>query len=430
MAKRKKERAGDPHGYIFKLSPTARQHDELMQQARMVTDLRNTLLSRNEDLHRRTRGQKGVVHKETDKYHFSAIDMSYDISAMREDCPEWKLLSTWTPRRVSDALAGAFDHFFRRMKELSNPATYEHRAAEFRSRKGRNPTRYELAGYPKYRSIRMANWVPHRFVSGCNLRPESLERKRKNGRKSYCNWRLKLKGVSGEIRARGEFPQDPLAWLNADIRYRDGTWWLAVGIETKPERQPGRADITIRFDLLDKIAVVTANDDTLSIPDFSSLAIMQDAIDALKADRDIRWPRQVGKRPSWKHREINTKISHMSARVARIRKEILHKWTTDLVSGARRITIIAPPIRAVTRSAKGHEKSWGAAVEPVAALNRHVLLQAPRIAIDMLKYKAKEAEIDCLVIDDQPSPLDIGKDLSMTKKLSRKANRDLRKDAA
>ena len=431
MAKRVRERKGQPHGYIFKLKMRPRQHEELMRQARMVAQLWNALLQRNEDVFRRTRGQKNVVHLVTEKSHLSSIDMSYEISALRQECPEWRELSTWTPRRVADALDEAYKHFFRRMKELSNPASYEAKAAEFKARKGRNPTRYELAGYPRYRSVRKADWIPHRLVSGCALRPHSLERERPGGRKSFCNWRLRLKGVEGELIARGEFPQQPLDWLNADLRCRDGAWWLAVSVETKPERAPGKDDITVRFDLIDAFSLIsTPCRSWTDMPNFRSVLQTQDRIDALQSERDRRWPYKPGRPQSLACQEMSRRIRRMQAHVARARREALHKWTTDLVASAARLTIIAPPVKAKTRSAKGHEKDWGGAVDLVASLNRHVLSQSPAMTVNMLKYKAAEAGIECVVTDDDAPSIAVGGDLSKAKKLSRKAGRKLHKEAA
>ena len=58
-----------------------------------------------------------------------------------------------TATAVAGYLDLAFKAFFRRMKELDNPAVYEARAAAFFARRGRRPTRYELAGYPRRKNF-------------------------------------------------------------------------------------------------------------------------------------------------------------------------------------------------------------------------------------------------------------------------------------
>lgn len=155
----KKERSDPDRRYTFKLDPTPVQEAAMLQQCRMIAELWNALLQRNEDCYRRTRGQRGVLHADG-KSLLTHFDMLKEITLLRRECPEWRALSSWTGNRVAFALDQAFKGFFRRMKELSDPAVYEGRAAEFRKKKGRNPTRYELAGYPQYRSTRRANWLP------------------------------------------------------------------------------------------------------------------------------------------------------------------------------------------------------------------------------------------------------------------------------
>jgi len=85
-------------------------------------------------------------------------------------------------------------------------------------------------------------------------------------------------------------------------------------------------------------------------------------------------------------------------------------------------------VKEVTQSAKGNERNWGAAVDTVAKLNRHVLSQAPASAIAMLVYKAKEAGLEVETIEDGDSPTSVGRDLSSATKAARRARRELRKE--
>ena len=418
--KRKRERLGQPRRYTFKLYPSKAQNEELFRQARMMVDLWNGLLFRNEQLYQRTRGQKGVTHAEG-KCLLTYYDMTGEITQLRKACPEWAALSALSGYRVANSLAEAFQAFFRRMKEVSQPCVYEKRAAEYRSRTGRTPTRYQLAGYPRYRSARRAEWLPHRFASGCKLTPAGDERVRPSGRKSNCGWQLTLKGIDKPISARGEFPSDPLDWSDADLRFKDGAWWLSVGVERAPERPQRGPRVIVDFDLIDRFAaIIGANIDP---PDFGPIQAAQDEVDALKSERDTRWPRIPGKASSLACREMSRRIARRSAHIARKRRELLHEWTTAVVAQAGELRIIAPSARDETRTARGNERSWGAAVGTVAALNRAVLSQAPASAVQMLKYKAEEALIPCTVIENKKPKIAIGHDLSATKKAARKARR-------
>jgi hypothetical protein len=68
-----------------------------------------------------------------------------------------------------------------------------------------------------------------------------------------------LKGVPGHIRVRGKFPAAPIAWKDADILYRDGSWWISVCVEMESRRTIDLDEArptTVRFDLVDEFARV------------------------------------------------------------------------------------------------------------------------------------------------------------------------------
>jgi len=116
-------------------------------------------------------------------------------------------------------------------------------------------------------------------------------------------------------------------------------------------------------------------------------------INALKSRRD-QFPRG-----SEEHRDLGALIARLEARRARRRREALHVWTTRIVARASALTIVKPAedLRDETRSGRGDARSWGAAVETKAALNKSILDQAPGAAIQMLAYKAAEAGVPCEV---------------------------------
>jgi hypothetical protein len=92
------------------------------------------------------------------------------------------------------------------------------------------------------------------------------------------------------------------------------------------------------------------------------------------------------------------------------------------------LTIVCPPIREATASARGTERNHGAAVKTVAMLNRHVLGQAPAMAIKMLEYKAEEAGISPARVTPGEHALAIGRELPMATKAVRRAARQLKKE--
>jgi len=89
---------------------------------------------------------------------------------------------------------------------------------------------------------------------------------------------------------------------------------------------------------------------------------------------------------------------------------------------------VCPPIKENTASARGDEKRHGAAVKTVAMLNRHVLAQAPAMAIQMLEYKADEAGIPFARFTPDEHKIAIGAQISSAAKAVRSTRRAIRKE--
>src|SRR5688572_26473520 len=111
--------------YTFKLYPSKEQAAALHEQRMMVADIWNALLEMIETIRRRTiqrtvwidssgRRHVGIsihapswlarIDDGTPVYRPAGVmptefDLGYWISEMLAQCPEWRALSTWTPRR-------------------------------------------------------------------------------------------------------------------------------------------------------------------------------------------------------------------------------------------------------------------------------------------------------------------------------------------
>jgi transposase len=447
MARRKKERAGLPRRYTFKLAPTLAQEEALLRDCRMLAQLWNGCLQRNEDSYRRVRmarhelwwkpydpprkARDGTLiegryvrrhlahadreHSDADapklkiKTNLGLFDLTPEITQVRRELPEYAEQSKWCQLRVAKALEEAFNAFFRRARQGAG----------------------DESGYPKYRATARADWLPHMFLSGCKLTPSGAPHHDKD--RAMRRWWLYLKGVPGLIATHGELPGTPLAWLDADIHHRNGQWWLSVCVELAPRRTPGERTVEVRLDLVDTFAHVNGLDgDGAAPPSFADIHTLQEKVDDLKSERDRRWPLKPGqklsKRRRVKRERMGERIARLSARIARMRRERLHEWTTAVAAQAADLTVIVPPVKESTRSAKGSEQAPGAAVATVAMLNRHVLSQAPASAAAMLRYKAEEAGARVTSRDDPTPPAAIGSALSKATKAVRKARRALRKE--
>jgi putative transposase len=392
--------------YTWKLYPTREQAATLHTWRIMLGELWNGLLERVETVYSR----EGRT--------LSAYDLGKEITELRRECPEWKVMPWMTEAMVADHLYKAFQSFFRRMKELDNP------------------------GYPRRKDKRHSTTIPLGVMETKPPLPGEARTGGKNGwlmnQKDRLSWRLHVKGITrlagvnseGEERLhlRGELPCNPERFRNANILWRDGRWWLSVCVEIDCSREAGSQPLTVRFDLIDDFAAVNGAPEIL--PGLIKAKTLGRQIDDLKSERDLRFPKgkHLSDDEKTEKRLANRKIAGLYGKASRVTRECLHEWTSDLISRAGDLTIIAPDIRAHTQTPHGNEKSWGANTQTVSELNRHVLGQCPGMAIQMLQYKAAEAKIRCDLVRDEAPNIGVGADLVTVGKHIRRAKRKIRKE--
>lgn len=380
--------------YIFKLYPTLAQAAMLHEQRKMMADLWNALKQRREDVYRR------------EGRSLTFFDLTNEITTLRHECSEWASVPAVTAHRVAKHLTESYAAFFRRVKAGEAP------------------------GYPRWQRRENATTIPLGTMSKTGWTFEQRD-------DNLLSWRLhygsvtKVRDRATWIHARGSLPTGGNPdYRNADIIWRDGNWWLSICVDMEPRRTPGRFPITISFDLLDDFALVNGIAETPG--ELIDAAAIQTDIDLLKSERDTRWPR--GRKLSDEDRAAlsaaNTEIAGLYAYAARKRANALHVWSARIVGRASDLTIVAPPVREVTKTPRGDERRWGAAVEVVSDLNRHVLSQAPATAIQMLRYKAEEAGIRCDIVTESTPKIAVGGDLVSAGKELRRARRETRRKAA
>ena len=404
--------------YVWKLYPSPEQQSILHAQRMMMADLWNALKQRHEDIWRRTRGQRGVVHSETwttQRYRhgeiaiksgpYTAYDMQNEITYLLNTLPEWRVIPAMTCHRIAKLLDLAFAAFFRRCKGGEDP------------------------GYPKWQHRDKATTIPLGTMDKAGW---TLRRRDDNPR----SWRLHYKSISEIkdestwIHARGKLPCDPddSEARNGDIIWRDGNWWLSLCVELESRRWPGRNEMTVELDCLDGIARVNGVlEETAEIGIIQSL---ERDLDHLKSSFAKNLPRGARRSKTEEEEavEARAEISELASYIARRRKNFLHVWSARTVAQASKLTIVAPKIRENTRTARGNEKEWGANVGVVAQLNRNTLSFAPKIAQSMLEYKFQEATgTPATVIEDREPGIAIGEKLVAAGKAVRKAKRAIRR---
>ncbi len=445
MAKRKRPIIGVQRRYSWRLYPTQEQDAGLRDQARMCAELWNALMEMWETINRRCVQRQIWIDADGKRhvgitYHGqgwkmgddgpsvlrpkdigsgdhrgprdipSEFDMGYWITSMLAECPEWRALSTWTPRRVATSVRAAWQAFFRRAKAGAGAS----------------------AGYPMYKSAYRHLAIPHRCLSGCSLR-KSVDNEW-SGPNSYY---LRLKGAPGKIRSKREPPWDGAEiyeWMDADVRLIDGNWEISAAVDIARSRRAAMklGHVVIRFDLLD--CFCTVNGKPCTPPGFADLMQHADKLDRMKSEFDLKWPRRPGKRWSddeWRElRKERENIARFEAYIARCRRDILHAWTAQIVAKASSLTVIKPSVRENTKTPRGNAKEWGAAVEAVSSLNRNTLSYAPALAAQMLEYKAKELLVwsDPEIVTDCDPKIGEGADLVAATKANRRASRALKKE--
>jgi hypothetical protein len=325
----------------------------------------------------------------------SEFDLGNWVTVLLAECPEWRALSTWTPRRVARSLSAAFIAFFDRAKAGHGASS----------------------GPPRYKSRRRHLSIPHRCASGCRF-TKSLRHDR--------SWTITLKGVAGPIWARGKLPADLNEWMDVDIIYRDGHWEASAAVAIDNRRSGGHQKSVIRLDLIDHFAYVNGEPQTPQDL-LRAASIEQDAASRQSAC-DLKWP--PGKRYSdveWaQRRDEQREIKKLENHARRVRNNALHVWTAGIIRRSCKIVILAPKdIQKQTSSGRGDSHEWGAAVSDKADLNRNVLSFAPAAAIKMLQYKAAEAGIECDLQEIEAHPIAIGTAMVSSAKTIRRISRQI-----
>jgi transposase len=449
--------------YTFKLYPNKAQTAALQRQAALLAMLWNAALEQREaqwaqECQRKPKGERKGLNK---------FDQGRDLKFIRADDPEFAAMSSDTMNLCLIALDDAFKAFFKRAKGGAGKSS----------------------GYPKYKSPYAIENKGADCTIWHRDAPKGwrMERSGKHFR-IYAKGISDLKDRSTWIKARGRFPVDFENVEVRDMRLiRVGGIWqcsVVVRMEARREKIATAPNATVEFNLIDEFASVKigANGECLpgwadeflspneqispknrgvkeatacesldvgaegrqrpprTFPAAACESIESGAdgrkncsshvqpqacesltTDSIQSEGDTRF-----KRGSYRWKQNRKRVAKRKAKEARQRKEALHHWTTRLIAGVKELTVVCPPIKDSTRSARGNEANHGAAVKTVALLNRHVLAQAPAMAIQMLEYKANEAGIPFARITPDEHALSVGRELPAAVKAVRKARRAIK----
>lgn len=127
---------------------------------------------------------------------------------------------------------------------------------------------------------------------------------------------------------------------------------------------------------------------------FDHLAGLQKKMDQLKSCRDKRKQRGSS---AW--RRLNDRVATLAQKIARTRKDTLHKITATLVEKFALLAVETGDIKGLTASGRGTEENPGTNVRQKAALNRSILNRSPGQLFRQLACKAEEAGCKLKEID-------------------------------
>jgi len=378
--------------YTFKMYPNKAQAHAMHVQRRLCGDIWNAAIQQREECYRR-RGKS-----------LSFYDQSKEVKTLRSECPEFQDLSAATAALAVKAVDLAYAAFFRRLKEGKS---------------------FAEAGHPRFHH-------PDRHPS--ILFRDRGWKMRKTGKawraKFFGIGEVKVRGRFPID------PTEPEQIRSCEVLWCEGAWWLSAVVKLPARRVSGSDDLTVHMNLIDEFARVERNGG-MSSPRFpmtevanhqpTSTAYSTSGVEAgqmagddrgsfalnvsirgvevgqmagddrgiktpppanvgveagqmaaaarltvkadrIKSERDTRFKRGSRRWKGWTRR-----AQLASGKAARIRREFLHQWTSELLKGAGAITLIAPAIKTTTKSAKGDKKTHGNAVRTVAMVNRAIL---------------------------------------------------------
>lgn len=464
--------------YTFKLYPTRAQAVELQRQAALLAMLWNAALEQREtqwrhECERKAKGERKGLGK---------FDQSLELKHIRAADPEFAAMSSDTMALCVAALDDAFKAFFRRAKtgggassgypKYKSPYAIENKQADCTiwHREHRKGWRLDACGkhfrlYAKgisglisargqfpialaeidLRDMRIFResglWFlsivvrmeARRFINAAapavaidfNLIDKFASVKNAANGECLPGWAGDFASPNERIRLENEEVQHEAGSDTSDGR-SDGRFWSlktcdGPGSDTSDCRSDGRQ--SYRGNHYD------GGSDTSDYRSDGRLAtgkeLLTVGLDAIQSANDTR-----RKRGSYRWKQTQRQIARRKAKEARQRKDALHRWTSRLIAACSSLEITCPKVSEATRSAKGTIFAPGAEVKTVAKLNRHILAQAPAMAIQMLEYKAAEAGLDFVRLYPEQHITTIGKDLQAATKAARKARRTLKEACA
>lgn len=172
---------------------------------------------------------------------------------------------------------------------------------------------------------------------------------------------------------------------NATIKRETDGWYISFCVEK---------EIEIAENKKPSIGIDRGISQTIALSDMTSYEMSELHLpDECKSLRErikvLQRKLSKKKRFSENWKKLNKRISKLHTRIARIRRDFLHKISTKLAKNHGLITLEDLKIKNMSKSAKGTSEKNGKNVKAKSGLNREILFQGWGLFATMLRYKTE-----------------------------------------
>ena len=325
----------------FKLYPNARDTERLTAWVRLHCELYNAALQERIEAYRKAG---------TSISYYDQQNVLPEIKAAR---PEFVELGSHALQQTLRRLDLAFQAFFRRVKAGQTPGFPRFKAS----------ARFSGFCYPD-----PAGWKLHQHGSrGGTLRLGSG--------KAAMTIR-----VRGQHRFGGEAKPNDLTLIR-----KNGEWFASVTL-----RVPATACARERTDHQHR-GVDFGVTDWATFDNGETIANPRWTRNELPKLAALQRARARKRKGSVRYKRLSQQAARLHERIANLRRDFLHKKTTQLVRACAVIATEELTLKNMSRSARGTVEKPGRRVKQKAGLNREILSAGLGMAHQMFAYKAVEA---------------------------------------
>ena len=312
----------------FKLYPSRTQEALLLDMKGLHQRLYNAALEQRIDAYKRC----GV------SLPFSK--QCKELTTLRRADPVYSSLNAQSCQVTLKRLELAFQSFFRRLKAGIK------------------------AGFPRFKSFRrFTGWGYKAHGDGFRVFSEGH------------HGTIRLSGI-GTLKMRGKARQ----WgevKTCEILHKQGDWYASVTLACTPERASGAEALGMDWGVE---TFATLVDEEGAVDKIENPRLLRSQLDKLAHEqRSLSRKKRGSKNGS---RQL-ARVARLRGKIARRRKDFLHKESAKLVDRCALIATEELNVKTMTASGGGYKKGW----------NREILSTAPSTFLSMIRYKAEEAGI-------------------------------------